>query len=137
MLNLHLDFKVWQLYPHPESEAEVMPLYEVIEKQAVREENSDLERVAKILCGINHFKHILILGDIDSQFFRRLNDGYSLSESSNPVQMYLSENNIILTIIIGVDKHTIDEALNFKSPLRIVFVCKTVSYLYPAIGNFP
>ena len=121
------DFKVWQLYPHPETEKEVMPIYEVIEKQAQREEDSHLEKAAKILSDIDQFKHILIIGDIDGEFLRRLNNGNSLTQSSNPVQLYVSEHNFILSIISGVDDHIVKEAFGFRSPLRIVFVCKTVS----------
>ena len=115
------------MYPHPETETDVMPIYEVIEKQAQREEDSHLEKAAKILSDIDQFKHILIIGDIDGEFLRRLNNGYSLTQSSNPVQLYISEHNCILNIITGVDKHIIKEAFDFRSPLRIVFVCKTVS----------
>ena len=115
------------MYPHPETETDVMPIYEVIEKQAQREEDSHLEKAAKILSDIDQFKHILIIGDIDGEFLRRLNNGNSLTQSSNPVQLYVSEHNCILNIITGVDKHIIKEAFDFRSPLRIVFVCKTVS----------
>ena len=106
-----------------------MPIHEVIEKQAQREEDSDLKKVAKILCDINLFKHILIIGDVDSNFLRRLNDGISLKQNSNPVQLYISEHNCILNVITGVDKHIIEEAFKSKCPVRIVFVCKFVSTL--------
>ena len=104
-----------------------MPIYEVIEKQAQREEDSHLEKAAKILSDIDQFKHILIIGDIDGEFLRRLNNGNSVIQSSNPVKLYVSEHNCILNIISGVDKNIIKEAFDFRSPLRIVFVCKTVS----------
>ena len=76
---------------------------------------------------MDHFQHIIIIGDVNEEFKRTINDGNPLRQSSNPDQLYLKENNIVLTIIIGVDKKIIEEALKFKSPLRIFFVCKTVS----------
>ena len=65
-------------------------------------------------------------GDINDKFLEKLN-GEPVAESLNPIQLYLAENNMVLTIFKGIEYKMIADIVNHKTFLRIVFVCDTVS----------
>ena len=120
---------MWQVYhhPNPKYEGKVIPVYEVIRKQAERDENEDLRKVAEILSNIDkNYQEILVSGDINDAFLEKLN-GDPVAESLNPLQLYLAENNMVLTIFKGIDFQMLAEILSHKTFLRIFFVCDSVS----------
>ena len=120
---------MWQVYhhPNPKYEGKVIPVYEVIRKQAERDENEDLRKVAEILSNIDkNYQEILLSGDIDDEFLEKLN-GEPVAESLNPLQLYLAENNMVLTIFKGIEYKMIADIVNHRTFLNIVFVCETVS----------
>ena len=60
----------WQIYKHPNCTNEVVPIHEVIENQAKREMDPDLEAAGKMLSKVMNAKKILILGDGDYKLLR-------------------------------------------------------------------
>ena len=120
---------MWQVYHHPDRkyEVKVIPVYEVIRKQAERDENEELRKVAEILSNIDkNYQEILLIGDINNEFLEKLN-GEPVADSSNPIQLYLAENNMVLTIFKGIEYKMIADIVSHKKFLRIVFVCDNVS----------
>ena len=82
--------------------------------------------VSKILCDIADYKHILIMGDIDDELLKMFNNGQSISFNVEPVRMYLTEYNCLLTFNRGFDENLIAKC---SSLFWIALVCNTVSYL--------
>ena len=122
-------YKLWQVYhhPNPKYEEKVFPVYDVIRKQAERDKNEELRKVAEILRNIDkNYQEILLIGDINNEFLEKLN-GEPVADSSNPIQLYIAENNMVLTIFKGIEYKMIADIVNHKTFLRIVFVCDTVS----------